>query len=517
MRMNGAVTLYKNTKRSLSDVAPYFLCALLIAQPFLDIISYWSNEWEFTAVTTLARFAMFAGVMVYGFVISDRKRNYVIMTAVMVAYWIAHIYACIKSNGGYVSPISDANNFLRTIHLPYFTLVFIDIFKKSDKTPEYVQRAFVANMVITLHALVLSYMTGTQIYTYVVAKVGLMSWASVHNSQSAIMAFIVPLILLFAYNKKNKLFFYISALVCFANLFFVGTKVDYFAIFIIALGMMALLILAGEKKLFYYAVLGVLAIACALCYRTSTAAFVTGNHTVEMNTKQEYVQQSMEQIQDEGEKPLPNHISWEIYDELNPLEKKEIVDLYRLHLGPMVDEFGFDRVFEKYNFSLVVSELTAGRPMKQHYAEMKFEDSNTLTRLFGYEYITLVKNYEVKINETETEKKDFIYDMENDFPGVYYYSGYVGFALYMLFLAYFVGLILVGVIKKFKKVVTLESGLIGITLALMVGTSQFSGNVLRRPNASIYMSVILAYIYYLTVIKEDIRIIDIFKRKKKDN
>ena len=31
----------------------------------------------------------------------------------------------------------------------------------------------------------------------------------------------------------------------------------------------------------------------------------------------------------------------------------------------------------------------------------------------------------------------------------------------------------------------------------MLGIAQYSGNVLRRPNVSIYLSVMLAYIYYL--------------------
>ena len=43
--MTGAVSLYEKAKRSLSNIAPAFLFALLIAQPLLDIISYWANEW----------------------------------------------------------------------------------------------------------------------------------------------------------------------------------------------------------------------------------------------------------------------------------------------------------------------------------------------------------------------------------------------------------------------------------------------------------------------------------------
>ena len=509
--MTGAVSLYKKTKRSLSDIAPAFLFALLIAQPVLDVISYWANEWAFTSITTLVRFGMFAMVMLYCFIISDRKWTYFATGGVLLAYLVMHVIACARSAGGYESLYTDLSNFFRTIHLPAFTVAFITIFKKRDIVPRYVQAAFFVNMAIMMHFLIISYMTGTQIYTY--GSKGLMGWCAVHNSQSAILAFVIPLLLLFAYRTKRKSVFYVSALVCFVNLFFVGTKVDYFAIFIITFGMMFFLLISGEKKIFYYAVLFVLALMCALSYNQSIAFDVKVTYNQSMELKQDWVEESMEP--NEGEAPLPNHISWEIYEGLSPMKKKEIRDLYDRCLGPMIQEYGFDRVFEKYDHSIVVSELTAARQMKRYFAEMAFEDSSTLEKLFGYEYITLIVDYEITDAEGNVRYSQHVFDLENDFPSVFYFSGYVGFAIYMLFLAYFVGLILVSLITRFKKTMTLENGAIAITFALMLGASQFSGNVLRRPNVSIYMSVILAYIYYQTVIKENIQYRDLFRVFKK--
>lgn len=512
--MTGAVSLYEKAKRSLSNIAPAFLFALLIAQPLLDIISYWANEWEFTTLTTLVRFGMFAMVMLYCFIISDKKWTYFATAGVFLAYLVLHVIACVKSAGGYEAPFTDMNNFFRTIHLPAFTVAFITIFKKKDIVPRYVQAAFFINMAIMMHALILSYMTGTQIYTY--GSQGLMGWCAVHNSQSAILAFILPLILLFAYKTKKKSVFYVSSLVCFVNLFFVGTKVDYFAIFIIAFGMMFFLLISGEKKLFYYAVLFVLSLVCALSYNQSIAFDVKLTYSESMEIKQEWVEQSMEP--EEGEAPLPNNISWDIYNQLDPIKKREIRELYDLCLGPVIQEYGFERVFEKYNFSIVVSDLTAARQMKRYFAEMAFEDASTLEKLFGYEYETLIVSYEWTTEDGRTVYVPYVYDLENDFPSVFYYSGYVGFAIYMLFLAYFVGLMIVSLITRFKKTMTVENGAVAITFAMMVGASQFSGNVLRRPNVSIYMSAILAYIYYQTVIKENLKYSDLFRifKKKKD-
>ena len=511
--MNNAISAVKKSKLRLSGAAPAFLFALLIAQPILDAVSYWSNEWNFTSLTTIVRFLMFGGVLLYCFVISDRKWSYVALGGALCAYWILHVIACMKSSGGYASPMSDLSNYLRTIHMPVFTFCFITVFRKSDSVPVYVQKAFLINMVIMLHIELLSYMTGTQIYTYVVASKGLMGWASVHNSQSAILAFVVPLLLLLVYKTGNKYFYYAATVVSFATLFFVGTKVDYFSIFIIAFGMVVLFIIHGEKQIFYYVLLALLAVLCLFCYRASPAAQVLDSHNSSMQVKQTYVNgmiNTAEQAEriDIGKDVV---INGDTFDSLSPMIRRTVNDIYELYLGPMVNRFGLERVLQKYNYSLDVTNLTAARQQKRFFAELAWEDSNSLTHLFGYEYITLVENYTTTNAVTGiTTTRQHIFDLENDFPSVFYFSGYAGFAVYMVFILYFAWLIFVGVVTRFKKLFTLESGLVYMTFALMLGVSQFSGNVLRRPNASIYMSVILAYIYYLTVIKEGVRPTDIF-------
>ena len=508
--MTGCTTVYKKTKNLLTDAAPAAVFALLLLQPILDIISYWASEFNFTAVTTLARFAMFAAVMLYAFIISDRKRVYIIFAAVLGAYWIAHMIACIKSAGGYVSPVTDMNNFLRTVHMPLFALAFITCFRKSDKVPKYVQLAFVGNMIIMMHSVILSYMTGTQIYTYGASGAGLMGWASVHNSQSAILAFAVPLILLYVYRMKKPAAFYFAALVCLVNLFFVGTKVDYFAIPIIVFTMLFFLIVTKEKHPAYYAALGAIVLVCLACYGTSLVNSNVDKHYTSMETKQQYVNTLVEDgLVDTGNK-LPSHIDKETFDSLDTRTKHDIVSIYELYAGPMVQRFGFERVFEKYNYSLVVSEITAGRQQKRNFAQMVWEDSDTLTKCFGYEYISLIMDYKTTDPDGNETVQQAIFDLENDFPSVFYYSGYIGFALYLAFIGYFALLIIVGLITRFNKLFTVESGMVGVTFLLALGTSQFSGNVLRRPNASIYLSVILAYIYWLTAIRENVRLRDIF-------
>jgi hypothetical protein len=353
-----------------------------------------------------------------------------------------------------------------------------------------------------------------------------MGWATVHNAQSAILTFVIPLLLLYVYKKKHKGLFYAAAIVCFGLLFFSGTKVDYYAIFIIAPALMIFLFIQGERSPFYYVTLLCVTVACLLCYNTSVAHDIWTDHTVAMGYKQNYVNNLLSRPEEEDDPSqnvlglhLPKDLDAESYAALDDRMQDMIFEVYDLYLHPMINRFGFERVIEKYDYSLDVSDLTEQRQQKRFFADLAWEDSDLFTRCFGYEYITLVERYSLEVEEGEFQEMEMIYDLENDFPSVFYYSGYIGFAIYILFLLYFAGLAVVGVLTRGGKLITLETAMVGITFGLAMGASQFSGNVLRRPNASIYVSVILAYIYYLTVIQYNVKLRDIFgvfsKEKRK--
>ena len=66
---------------------------------------------------------------------------------------------------------------------------------------------------------------------------------------------------------------------------------------------------------------------------------------------------------------------------------------------------------------------------------------------------------------------------------------------------YFFALILKSVLLDFKGTLTVEACAVGVTFVLLVGAAQFSGNVLRRPNVSIFLSLMMAYVYDLTVLR----------------
>ena len=138
----------------------------------------------------------------------------------------------------------------------------------------------------------------------------------------------------------------------------------------------------------------------------------------------------------------------------------------------------------KYGFTTDASQLLNTRLMKRTYVSLMWDHSDSLTRLFGID-VSAAWNYG-KV------------DLENDWPAIFYYYGYVGFAAYCGFILFFLVRILRRLRRDFRSAVTADNFILLVTFVLLIGIAQFSGAVLRRPNVSFYLSLILGLIYFQT-------------------
>lgn len=139
---------------------------------------------------------------------------------------------------------------------------------------------------------------------------------------------------------------------------------------------------------------------------------------------------------------------------------------------------------ELYDYTAEILTFADVRPKKLAFAEALMDASPASARLFGVE----LARFTVGENN---------YDVENDFHGIYYLYGAVGLAAYVGFLLYFVGLILWALWKDARRYVTLEAVGHGLAFAVCMAHALFTAGVLRRPNASVYLSAMLAAIWYL--------------------
>lgn len=152
----------------------------------------------------------------------------------------------------------------------------------------------------------------------------------------------------------------------------------------------------------------------------------------------------------------------------------------------MFTRFGTERVLIKYGFETNANKLIDVRRMKSTLGALIWDDCDPVTKLFGFE---ITQQCSVRH-----------YDMENDWPALFYYTGYLGFGLYVAFVLYFVYLIIRRLIKDFKGSFTAENLALGVCLALQLALAQFSGALIRRPNVSIYFALVLGMIYYKTAV-----------------
>lgn len=449
-----------------------FVFVLLIVQPILDIISFFVAESNLNIFTTLLRMLIFGVVALYGFLITENKKPYFIMAAVLVVFFICHMVACFSD--GYISLYEDVTMYVRTIQVPVYALAFITFFKHADSLKEEVGKAFWINYITITISILISFAVGRPEFTYTSGN-GIKGWFYTGNAQSCIISVMAPLGLCYAYRKKNNWLFFFTLLLEFANLYFFGTRVAYYSIFIVGVAFLFFMVWNKEKRWAAYFMVITAMVVCMAGYKISPCYL----QQYEANASYDEWTEEIDKIKEDNKEQDNQE------QEINIEDYREI---YELYCEKLVERFGLRKVVEKYEYSTETADIISNRALKVNFGHLMMEEKNLLTHLFGFEYSDYLYDGE-------------IFEPENDFPGIYFSCGYVGLGLYIAFIGYFVVVALKGVIvDKWK--ISLEKGMLGTALVLMVATAQMSGNVLRRPNVSIYLSIMLAYLYVISVTKK---------------
>lgn len=447
-----------------TDRNSMILTVLIILQPILDIFSYFAVELGMTAATSALRLAIFGAIMVYAFLLSDRKKIYGVFALVMSVYWAIHMALCARD--GY-SLVSDVNGFLRTIQMPAMTLAFITLFRRSEQFPRETGKCFAINYVIIGASILLSFAVGMPVSTYK-SGVGIKGWFFTGNSQSYIISVMAMLALYYFYHKKNNWAFVVTIVVAFVQMFLFGTQVALFSIFITAGSFLIILLWNREKR---WIMAGALVLAMVI-----TVVAFPHSPIHQQSAKEEIAMDRYEDLLGEGEE-----------QEKDPEEQENL--LKDTILEDMVNRFGYDNVLEVYGGEIEAADLMDIRQMKVNFGRLVMKDKDIGTLLFGMEDADMVYNGN-------------IYDPENDFPAVFFYYGIVGIALYVAFLGYFAWILCKDIFKSLKKL-PVEKVVLALSLLLSIGCAELSANVLRRPNASIYISLLLAYAYYVCKVKKE--------------
>lgn len=455
---------------------PQLILLLFVAQPVMDVLSYWLDELGGgNTISLLLRFAVLAGTALLGFGLSRNRKKYFALCAVLVLLVAGHIWACMTA--GYSDPVYDLTNYIRVAQIPLFVFCFVTFLREGgEDSYRAVESGFIINFAIIVAVELLSAATGTNPYTYPNKSIGLLGWFYFANSQSAILAALVPVLLMQAIRSKKTLWTAAAAVVSFGVLYLFATRLAFFAIFVSAAGLILVMPLCRRLDKKAAAILLVGAVVCGAGYFVSPMYRNQAEHQDIVREKQQRADGMIAQA--EAEYGTTAEQSPELC----------LLPVYEEHLGGLVDRFGAERVMQEYGYSRDAERLSGWREMKITYCRLLMEDTGLPAVLFGMELSDMTWDGE-------------IYDVENDFHGVFFLYGIAGLAVFVLFLLYFAWLIARAMLRDFSRYFTLEAGAFGISLCLLLVHVYCTAGVVRRPNASFYLSVVLAVIYYFVKIK----------------
>lgn len=467
-------------RERLTPLLPGIVLLLFLLQPCLDVLSYWMDTLGMANTLTLAlRLVLLLGMVGLGFLLSRRKRRYVLLAGILGAFTACHVYFCGQS--GYESLFSDLTNLIRIYQLPLTTLAFHTYLEENRDCLQAIRTGFAACLGLILAVELLSVLTGTEPYTYVNKSIGIRGWFYLPSAQSAILSILVPVAVVYGMErvKLHPVWSFLIGLTAFGMLYCFATRLTYAALLGTACALNASLLLLKWLK---GIPAGRAAAAMALCAVLALVLFPVS--PMERNQELVGINAGLKQQDIDALVAADDAAAVEAGLTGKDRELASLKSAYEKYLPGVTGRFGLERTAERYGYSTSVSNLSNTRLQKLNYCRFLLEDLPEC-RLFGLELTKMTFGGEV-------------YDVENDFHGIYYLCGGVGLSLMIAFFAYFVWRIAAALCRDFRFYFTLENAGYGIALICGLAHAYFTAGVLRRPNTTFYLAVILAAVCVLT-------------------
>ena len=476
-KLNSAKKLWSNN----------WLMLLIVAQPILDIVAYWTQSPDGT-VAGYVRLAIMLVLPLHLLLTLKDKKRFIISMLVIGGFCLLRILNCYRA--GYVNMAFDVSYTAKVAQLPILAICFT-YYIRDEQRKDQVLRGLLIAAIITFGSIALACLTGTENETYG-PGLGVSGWVIDDNrcANSIILVTLASILIYFSVKSDNKLINYIiPPLVAFA-LIANGTKACYYSIFAIYAGFACFLVLQKlichkELRKRMVVILMLVAIISAAVYPITPRCKVSQSQA-----------KGAEKVQNEIEIILSSMG----YDLSKMTNEEKLADPVVLQvfgdyyykviwcvIPDMFSRFTYEEILLKYDMTTSAEKLINTRLMKRTYAGLMWDKCDTLTKLTGFDVSDIW--YTGKC------------DVENDWTALFYYYGYIGFALYASFILYFIYLIIKRLRQDFKGTLTMENFLLLLCFALHIGLAEFSGSVIRRPNVSIYMALIIALIYYKTALK----------------
>lgn len=479
---------HTSLRQTVSEKLPVFVWILFLLQPLMDVLSFWIAELELSNLPTLVlRFGVLGMTLLAGFCISRRKWIYWIAAAVIGLLTAGHVFALWQF--GISDLFGDLTNLVRVLQMPLTVICLITFLRENEKCYDAMKWGMVACLLLTLAVEILATLTHTEPHTYMDGK-GYLGWFNNTNSQSSNLCMLVPVAAVWTYEKKGwkSPLFWLTLLGGFIAMYYMGPRLAYLGIGATGLGL-GLSVLLVDKKRWREAVV-------LLCLVAVFAALMPTSPMIKHQKIYDGVQSDRQKQINEylASLNLPplreDGLTAEEQTRRETIWIEALTPVYEEYTDDFVEIFGAEKTIRMHDFSHSIIKLTALRPKKLKYAALLMEGSPASAKAFGLELSRF------------TAYNGEIYDVENDFHGIYYLYGWTGLAAMIAFMGYFLVLIIRALFKDAKKYYTLDAAAWGIGLVCCLIHVYCTAGVLRRPNASFFLAAAFAAVYYLVKLKQ---------------
>lgn len=447
----------KNIKEFIHQ---YWLFLIIITQPILDVIAYFTFDEFLTPFSFAIRSLYLIFIVIYCFFKVKDKKKLILTLLPFIIFSCLHLLNSYRTSG--FNLFNDIKYLILVMQMPIITISLSFYVLQNREQEKRIEKGFVLSLIFIFISVILSVITNSYETTY--ADYGITGWFTSANTQSMILSIVSPLFLFYFSKQKNYMYLF-SLIIVFILLYFNGTKACYYTL--LSLYLIFIYINLFKKNNMTKTVLTVIFfVASILFYNISfTSSRSVG---VDENIKENEV------ILDEGKYDLNN--------------KDDVIKALKINYlyDQMIKDFGEDRVYEKMKNNINAHNLADNRFIKRIYASIIFEDSDFLTKLVGFNH------YEIQQYEM---------DLENDITAIFYYYGYLGFALYVSFIMFFV-ILAIKLLKK-NPYIIFNDKFILLSFVLMLGAvgAEYSGALLRKSNANIYVALLLV-LYFVFIVNE---------------
>lgn len=456
-------------ERALQKIIPkfeIFLIVFILFQPIIDLatsLSIHILEAQLT-IGIISRFAVMLLTIAYLLLIPKSRSKSIVISYLIVFFsctFISLINNILVKNP--VSLFSEVKHIAKIAYLPVMLFGYFFVIQRLKERigiKQVIQKYIFTSMIIVSIVMILASITNTGIDSYESIKLGHQGWFYAGNEIGAIMAISFGIVVYFAFQKTvswKQAYYWLPVMMLIFSQLAIGTKVGYGSVFIVLFFSLAIFSIERIKyqsdsllKKKYSVNISITSLILLLFLIMTPYTPIYFNMNV--------------------------HLSWVgLGDSLFGQEdiEKENTDTHNKKTEEELKE----------EHDSVQNLILSGREqfLKQH--KMYYAEAPISQKLFGMGF---GGNYK---EEGKT--------VEMDFYDIFFSLGILGFLLYITPLAYLAFNVLKRLLINIKFNINSETVLYGSSIILGLGIAYTAGHVLTAPAVSIYLAVIVSYLYHL--------------------